>query len=90
MTVNSFTSISLDPPTVMVSLKMGKTHALISRAGWYGLSILGDEQEHVSRHYGGQPQPALGPEFSLRHIVPTLRDCLASVRVPDQRSCAGS
>jgi styrene monooxygenase reductase component len=61
----------------MVSLKPGRTHALISRAGWYGLSILGDEQERVSRHYGGQPQPALAPEFSFRHIVPTLRDCLA-------------
>jgi flavin reductase (DIM6/NTAB) family NADH-FMN oxidoreductase RutF len=77
MTVNSFTSISLDPPTVMVSLKPGKTHGLISDNGWYGLSILSHEQENVSRHFGGHPQPALAPVFSVRHIVPTLRDCLA-------------
>ena len=36
MTVNSFTSVNLDPPTVLVSLKPGKAHRLISRNGRYG------------------------------------------------------
>ncbi len=77
MTINSFTSISLDPATVLVSIKPGKTHRLISRRGWYGISILQQEQEGFSAHFAGRPQPALVPDFVDRGRVPTLRDSLA-------------
>lgn len=57
MTVNSFTSVSLEPATVLVSLRPGRTHALIRRRGWYGVSVLGGEQERWSRHFSGRPSP---------------------------------
>lgn len=76
MTVNSFTSISLDPPTVLVSLKPGRTHRAISRRGAYGVSILHHEQQGCSAHFSGKPQlPA--PEIVVRNRVPTLKDSLA-------------
>jgi styrene monooxygenase reductase component len=76
MTINSFTSISLDPPTVLVSLKPGRTHRAISRRGAYGVSILHHEQQSFSAHFSGKPQlPA--PEFVVRNRVPTLKDSLA-------------
>lgn len=77
MTINSFTSISLDPATVLVSIKPGKTHRLISRRGWYGVSILNQEQEGFSAHFAGRPHPTLVPAFIDRGWVPTLRDSLA-------------
>ncbi|MCB2651543.1 flavin reductase family protein, partial [Listeria monocytogenes] len=36
-TVNSFTSVSLSPPTVLISLKEGRMHKLISERGKYGI-----------------------------------------------------
>lgn len=77
MTVNSFTSVSLDPPTVLVSLKPGRAHRLISRNGRYGASILSEEQQHFSAHFSGRPQPSLQPDFVVHDRLPTLRHCLA-------------
>jgi len=77
MTVNSFTSISLDPPTVMISLKPGRTHSLISEHGRYGVSILHDEQETYSAQFSGRPSPELAPEFEVHAQVPVLRSSLA-------------
>lgn len=77
MTVNSFTSVSLDPPTVLVSLKPGKAHRLISRNGRYGASILNEAQQSFSTHFSGRPQASLRPDFVIRQQLPTLRNCLA-------------
>lgn len=77
MTINSFTSISLDPPTVMISLKPGRTHNLISEHGRYGVSILHDGQETYSAQFSGRPNPDLTPEFEVYAHVPVLRSSLA-------------
>jgi styrene monooxygenase reductase component len=77
MTLNSFTSISLDPPTVLISVKPGKAHRLISRSGRYGASILDQTQQNYSAHFSGRPQEAFTPDFVVRDRVPTLSRCLA-------------
>lgn len=77
MTINSFTSISLDPPTVLISLKPGKAHRLITRSGRFGASLLNEGQQGYSAHFSGKPQEAFTPDFIVRHRVPTLRQCLA-------------
>lgn len=77
MTLNSFTSISLDPPTVLISVKPGKAHRLMSRAGRYGASILDQSQQSYSAHFSGRPQEAFTPGFVVRDRVPTLSQCLA-------------
>ena len=76
-TVNSFTSISLEPPTVLVSLKVGRAHRLISRGGRYGACILNERQQDFSAHFAGRPQAELTPDFVTRDRIPTLRHCLA-------------
>lgn len=77
MTVNSFTSVSLEPATVLVSLRPGRTHTLIRRRGWYGVSVLGGEHERWSRHFSGRPEPQLAPAWSMKAQVGVLRDALA-------------
>lgn len=55
MTVNSFTSISLDPPTVLVSLAMStRTHALIRHSGAFAVTILSEEQVEVADRFAGR------------------------------------
>jgi styrene monooxygenase reductase component len=76
-TVNSFTSISMRPPTVMVSLLPGRAHYLISRSGWYGVSVLSSTQRAHSSHYGGRYEIEWEPDFVAGHRVATLKDSLA-------------
>ena len=55
MTVNSFASISLDPPLIAVSLQTAShTHALVSRAGAFGLTILAAGQQELSERFAGR------------------------------------
>ena len=77
MTVNSFTSVSLAPPSVLVSLKPGRTHRLVRRRGCYGVSVLAGDQEAWSRHFSGRPQPGVAPVWETRGPVPLLRGALA-------------
>jgi flavin reductase (DIM6/NTAB) family NADH-FMN oxidoreductase RutF len=75
--VNSFVSVSLDPPTVMVSLRPGRAHDIVRATGRYGASVLLEDQEHASNHFARQRDGAVPPEFVTRDVVPTLKDCLA-------------
>ncbi len=55
MTVNSFTSISLEPAMITVSLRVGtRTHELVSKSGAFGLTILSAEQADISNLFSGQ------------------------------------
>lgn len=76
MTINSFTSISLDPPTVMISLKPGKTQQSILEQRRFGVSLLHDEQEDHSSHFSGRPQSGCIPEFVTPANIPVLRSSL--------------
>lgn len=55
MTVNSFTSIALAPPTVMVALQQGtRTQLAIHGSRAFGVSILGIDQETLAKRFAGQ------------------------------------
>jgi flavin reductase (DIM6/NTAB) family NADH-FMN oxidoreductase RutF len=55
MTVSSFTSVSLDPPTVSISLEQNtRTHELITEAGAFGITFLSSEQQSLSERFAGQ------------------------------------
>ncbi len=55
MTVNSFTSIALDPAMITISLRSGsRTHELVSKSGTFGLTILSEEQADISDVFAGR------------------------------------
>lgn len=52
MTATSFTSVSLDPMLVQVSLdKESRTHDAVKQVGLIGVSILGAHQEQIARSF---------------------------------------
>lgn len=54
MTVSSFTSISLSPPTIIVSLrKSSRTHDMIINAKTFGISFLSRNQQAISERFAG-------------------------------------
>ncbi len=59
MTVNSFTSISLDPPLIVVSLqRQTRTHELALKAGAFGVTILSSKQAEISDLFAGRKAQA--------------------------------
>ena len=80
ITVNSFTSVSLEPPLVLVSIaRTTKAHDEM-RGRPFTVNILGAEQEELARHFAGGPgrepkwvEGAIAPRLSgvLSHLTCT-------------------
>ena len=55
MTVSSFTSLSLEPALVLISLEqVTKTHKLVQAAGTFAVTILGQHMQDVSDTFAGR------------------------------------
>jgi flavin reductase (DIM6/NTAB) family NADH-FMN oxidoreductase RutF len=55
MTVSSFTSLSLDPPLVLVSLEnTARTHRMVSESGAFAVSILEASQQDLADRFAGR------------------------------------
>jgi flavin reductase (DIM6/NTAB) family NADH-FMN oxidoreductase RutF len=55
MTVNSFASISLEPPIIAVALrKLTHTHALVEGSGEFAITILAADQGGLSDRFAGK------------------------------------
>ena len=64
MTVNSFTSISLDPAIVTVSLQANtRTRELVSKSRTFGLTMLSAEQARISDLFAGR-MPEIEDRFA--------------------------
>lgn len=59
MTANAFSSVSLDPPLVLVCVISGTAGAeTIERNGAFAVNILGAHQEPISRFFSSRERPA--------------------------------
>ncbi len=55
MTVNSFTSLSLDPPLVGVTLANStRTRDLVEQSGVFGVTILAEDQAEMADRFAGR------------------------------------
>ena len=55
MTVNSFTSISLEPPLISVALRqLTHTHELVVKSGMFSITILAAAQKELSDRFAGK------------------------------------
>ncbi len=78
MTANAFISVSLDPPLVLVSVdNRSHLHRLLPSVGRYGVSVLTENQEALSRHYSGRPVEGLNVSFVTRNGVALIEGAMA-------------
>lgn len=55
MTINSFTSISLEPPLICITLKrLTHTHDLVVKSGMFSVTILTSAQKELSDRFAGK------------------------------------
>ena len=76
LTVNSFTSVSLDPPLILISIaKTSRSHDLLAGGVPFSVNILGAEQELIARHFtrrGGDVQIHWFTEATSPRLLGTL------------------
>ncbi len=71
MTANAFTSVSLDPPLLLVCVGRNATmHGYLEAAGAFGVSVLAANQERVARHFADRWRPAGQAQFDPVDWVP--------------------
>ncbi len=83
MTVSSFTSVSLEPPIITISLEnQSRTHHLVSDSGVFAITFLSSGQREISERFAGK-QTEYTDRFSgletwtLRTGAPLLNEGLA-------------
>src|SRR5258708_35399152 len=81
-TVNTFLSVSLDPPLVLVSINNRSrmnTHLHLGKR--YGINVLAASQEEHSRHFGGRPVEGLEVNWlpRLDTDAPLLDGCVPHI-----------
>lgn len=63
MTANSFTSVSLDPPLVLVCVGHKAVMHQALDAGLFGVSVLSGRQEPIARHFADVSRPLGAAQF---------------------------
>ncbi|MDI9260221.1 flavin reductase family protein [Alicyclobacillus sendaiensis] len=79
MTANSFTSVSLNPPLILVCVdERSRMAQCLSSAKAFTVNVLGRHQEEVSRHFAGSSGEWRGTFVPFGESV-RLDDCLAAL-----------
>jgi flavin reductase (DIM6/NTAB) family NADH-FMN oxidoreductase RutF len=64
MTANAFSSVSLDPPTVLCCVSRSAVmHGAVTAQRRFGVSVLGAQQEELARHFADRKRPLGAEQF---------------------------
>lgn len=75
ITVNSFTSVSMDPPLVLVSIaRTTRAHDELAERP-FTVNILGAEQQQLASHFAGRPNTE--PKWVEGEVAPRLAGVLS-------------
>jgi flavin reductase (DIM6/NTAB) family NADH-FMN oxidoreductase RutF len=78
-TVNSFTSVSLEPPLVLACLSKRSKACGYLQGSNFTVNILSADQQLHALHFAGRPQNALITAFEDGGFAPRIRGCVAYV-----------
>lgn len=74
MTANAFSSLSLDPPLILVCLQRGtKMEGYLSVGQPFSVNFLTTNQEQLSSHFAGGLKDGFIPKFSFSTFASTVR-----------------
>jgi len=77
-TVNSFTSVSIDPPLVLVSLAARSRAAMMLRDRPFAINVLHHDQHATAMQFAGKPQSVELIEWNLEQAAPRLAESHAA------------
>jgi flavin reductase (DIM6/NTAB) family NADH-FMN oxidoreductase RutF len=82
ITVSAFSSVSLDPPLVLVCIERSAgSHQVFQQSGVFVVNILSSEQRDLSERFASQiPERFEGVDMTLNiDGIPVLSNCLANL-----------
>jgi flavin reductase (DIM6/NTAB) family NADH-FMN oxidoreductase RutF len=79
VTVNSFTSVSIDPPLVLFSLDRRARSCAHFATGHFVVNILTEGQLDLARLFAGSPVPGLAVPWTTDDDSPVLEGCAAYI-----------
>jgi len=80
MTANAFTSVSLEPALVLVSVRENSRFNQWVREGVrYGINFLAEDQRALSAHFGGRPHADLALPFCEHEGTPLIEGSLVQL-----------
>jgi flavin reductase (DIM6/NTAB) family NADH-FMN oxidoreductase RutF len=78
MTANSFISVSLNPPLILVSVdNRAAMNVILPVTRYFGVSVLAENQEALSDHFAGRVVKDLEIPFVDKHDVPVIEGAVA-------------
>jgi len=80
ITVSAFSSLSLEPPLIGVAIaRKARAHAFLERLPRFAVSVLSDDQRHLSEHFAGRPIVIADAPFEEVDGLPLIRGALAQL-----------
>lgn len=80
LTANAFMSVSMDPPLVLVSIRSASRFVReVHVDGYYGVSVLSEQQQALSGHFGGRSIVGIESPFTEYAEFPLIRDALVQI-----------
>jgi enediyne polyketide synthase len=65
MTANAFTSVSVEPPLILVCVtRSSELYSAVRREGRFAVSVLAAQQEHLARYFADHDRPRGAAEFA--------------------------
>ncbi len=77
ITVNSFTSVSMDPPLLLISLDKRSASYELMNAQPFSVNVLDSSQRALAMHFAGRPDPDLTVNWVEGDRAPRLPGVLA-------------
>lgn len=79
-TVSAFTSLSADPPSVLICLRAESRIArAVTQNGQYCVNVLSEDQSDLAERFAGLSDTTTPDRFAGLELVPTRADCPALV-----------
>lgn len=79
LTVNSFTSVSLEPPLVLVSVSRRAKGLQYLEENSFTVNVLRAHQVELALHFAGHPRAGVEPAWEDRPLAPRLKGALAAI-----------
>ncbi|OPX04564.1 oxidoreductase [Geobacillus sp. LEMMY01] len=89
MTANSFTSVSLEPPLILVSVDRKTKASQYMTGNRFAVNILKKEQKELSNHFAGKTNPELSIPWVEGEYAPYLEGSLAVIECAPWREYDG-
>lgn len=88
-TANSFTSVSLDPPLVLVSVNRKIKSCAYMRDNAFAINILRGNHKDLALHFAGKPQEGIDLQWVEGEYAPYLANALANIQCVPWRAYDG-